>query len=419
VQLEVKTILNRVHPIPRFVYAATTMKGTGKQMRIEVSVRPRKNGQPTCSGCGHRRPGYDRLQERRFEFVPLWGIPVFLLYATRRVDCPLCGVKVEQIPWANGKEHLATAYVWFLAIWAKRMSWKDVALSFNTTWDNVFRAVKTAVAWGRAHQDLSGIGAIGIDEIHWSRRKKFLTLVYQIDAGRRRLLWMGQHRRVKTLLKFFRWFGKERTEALRFICSDMWRPYLKVVAKKAGHVTHVLDRYHIMTHMSKAIDKVRAEEVRSLKQKGLAPVLKKTRWLFLKRVENTTEHEHLRLSDLVRLNLRTVRAYLLKEWFQYFWEYRSPAWAGRFLDQWCARTMRSRIEPMKKIARMLRRHRPLILNWFRVRGTVALGAVEGLNGKAKLVTRKAFGFRTFEGLETALYHTLGDLPEPTLTHRFC
>jgi transposase len=171
--------------------------------------------------------------------------------------------------------------------------------------------------------------------------------------------------------------------------------------------------------MSKAIDKVRAAEVRSLKARGLDPILKHTRWLLLKRVENLTERQDVRLVDLVRYNLRSVRAYLLKEHFQYFWEYRSPHWAGVFLDKWCTRTMRSRIEPMQKVALMLRRHRGLLLNWFRVRGTVALGAVEGFNNKAKLTSRKAYGFRSYRTVELALYHTLAALPERTFTHRFC
>jgi transposase len=151
----------------------------------------------------------------------------------------------------------------------------------------------------------------------------------------------------------------------------MWKPYLTVVAKKAGHAIHVLDRFHIMSHMSKAIDKVRAAEVKSMMSRGLQPILKHSRWLLLKRVENLTEAQDVRLSDLVRYNLRSVRAYLLKEYFQYFWEYSSPHWAGLFLDKWCTRTMRSQLDPMKKVAQMLRRHRALILNWFRVRGTVA------------------------------------------------
>ena len=89
------------------------------------------------------------------------------------------------------------------------------------------------------------------------------------------------------------------------------------------------------------------------------------------------------------------------------------------MDRWCTKVMRSRIEPMKEIARTLRNHRGLILNWFKARYVISLGAVEGFNNKVKVVTRKAYGFRTFTGVEVALYHTLGDLPEPIVTHRFC
>lgn len=417
--MQLKTILNRLHRQPGFVYGKARILEGPRGLVIEVDMEPRANGKPICSGCGVRRPGYDLLDVRRFEFVPLWGLLVYFCYAMRRVDCPRCGVKVESVPWAEGKHHLTVAYAWFLSAWAKRMSWKEVAEAFHTTWENVFRSVEIAVTWGRAHVDLGGIHALGIDEIHWSRKQKFLTLVYQIDEGCRRLIWVGPHRRAKTLLQFFRWFGTERTATLRYICSDMWKPYLRVVAKKAGHAIHVLDRFHIMSHMSKAIDKVRAAEVRSLKARGLDPILKHTRWLLLKRVENLTERQDVRLADLVRYNLRSVRAYLLKEHFQYFWEYLSPHWAGVFLDKWCTRTMRSRIQPMQKVARMLRRHRGLLLNWFRVRGTVALGAVEGFNNKAKLTSRKAYGFRSYRTVELALYHTLAALPERTFTHRFC
>jgi len=122
---------------------------------------------------------------------------------------------------------------------------------------------------------------------------------------------------------------------------------------------------------------------------------------------------------LLRYNLQTVRAYLLKGDFERFWNYVSPAWAGRFLDLWCTKAMRSRIEPMKKIARSLHAHKPLLLNWFKARGEISLGAVEGLNNKEKVVMRKSYGFRTFKVAEVALYHQMGGLPEPPATHRFC
>ena len=413
--MQLKTILNRVQKFKSFVYTAVRLVGDV----LEVEVAARLNSKALCSGCGRARAGYDRLPERRFEFVPLWGIRVFLVYAPRRVDCPPCGVRVERMPWASGKHQITESYAWFLARWARRLSWKEVAEVFHSTWDTVFRSVEMAVDWGRAHRNIEGVCAIGIDEIAWQRGHKYLTLVYQIDAHCKRLLWVGEHRKVKTLLRFFRWFGKQRSLELTHICSDMWKPYLRVIAKKASSAVHVLDRFHIMSHFSKALDEVRAGEARAIKAKGLEPVLTRTRWLLLKRRENLTDKQHVRLATLLEYNLKSVRAYLLKEAFQFFWQYSSPHWAGRFLDQWCTETMRSKIEPMKKIARMLRSHRPLLLNWFRAKGQLSSGIVEGFNTKAKLTTRKAFGFRTYHAIEIALYHALGALPEPESTHRFC
>lgn len=418
----VKTVLNRVQKFKSFVYAKVALAGDDDNPVLEVTVVPRANSQPVCSRCGRRRPGYDRLVERRFEFVPLWGIAVFFLYAMRRVDCPTCGVVVEAVPWADGKHQLTTTYAWFLARWAKRMSWKEVAEVFHTSWEKVFSAVSMAVDWGLAHRDLSGITAIGIDEVLWHRGHKYLTVVYQINDGCKRLLWMGRDRKADTLRDFFTWLGPQRTRKLRFICSDMWKAYLEVLAQLANDgllkAVHLLDRFHIAQNMGKAIDKVRATEAKELKAKGI-DVLKHARWCVLKRPDNLTERQETKLAELARWNLKTYRAYLLKEDFQGFWNYVRPAWAGKFLDRWCTRTMRSRIEPMKKIARSLRNHRPLILNWFKAKGVISLGAVEGLNTRLKLTVRKSFGFRTFEATEIALYHAMGDLPELETTHRFC
>jgi transposase len=415
-----KTILNRVQKHRSFVYGPDRLiEDDDGRLSIEIDIYPRANAKPICSGCMRRRPGYDRLPPRRFEFIPLWGILVYFVYTMRRVNCPKCGIVVEAVPWADGKSPLTKTYAWFLARWAKRMSWAETARAFRTSWDSVFRAVKMAVEWGRAHVDLSGITAIGVDEIAWAKGHKYMTVVYQIDAGRHRLLWISEHRRVKTLLRFFRWFGKQRTANLRYICSDMWKPYLKVIKKKATGAVHVLDRFHVAQHLSKAIDKVRAEETRQLAANGYEPVLKHSRWCLLKRPENLSEKQETKLRDLLKYNLRSVRAYLLKEDLQGFWSYVSPHWAGVFLDRWCTRVMRSRIAPMKQVARMLQAHRPLILNWFRGKGAISAASVEGMNGKAKVATRKAYGFRRSETLAIALYHQLGDLPEPREPHRFC
>jgi len=235
----------------------------------------------------------------------------------------------------------------------------------------------------------------------------------------KRLLWVAQERTEQSLRGFFQYLSNAERQSIRFVCSDMWRPYLKVIVEQLKQAVHILDRFHIMKKMNEAIDEVRRDEAQRLAADGYEPVLKHSRWCLLKRPENRTEKETVKLSELLQYNLQSVRSHLSKEDFQRFWEYTSPVWAGKFLDQWCTRTMRSKIEPMKKIATTLREHRDLILNWFRAKGTVSAGPVEGLNNKAKLTIRKAYGFRIYETIEIALYHTLGNLPEPNFTHEFC
>lgn len=417
--MQLKTILNLVHPIKSFVYGNVRWVEEAERRTIEVEVLPRRNGRPICSGCGKQRPCYDRLPPRKFEFVPLWGIAVLLVYAMRRVQCPSCGVKVEKVPWCDGKHHLTITYRWFLADWAKRLSWKEVADVFCTSWENVFRSVKHAVSWGLAHRDLKDVESIGVDEIQWQRGHHYLTLVYQIDNGLKRLLWIAQDRTEESLRGFFRILGDEVRTGIHFVCSDMCQAYLNVIAEQTPGALHILDRFHIMKSMNQAIDDVRRAEARRMEQDGEEPVLKHSRWCLLKRPENLSERQVAKLAELLKCNLRSVRSHLMREDFQQFWDYISPGWAGRFLDQWCARAMRSKIDPMKKVARSLRSHRELILNWFRADGTISAGTVEGFNNKAKLTTRKAYGFRTYEGVQTALYHALGDLPQPEFTHKFC
>jgi transposase len=289
------TILNKVQHFAGFVYREVRML----ESAIEVRVAAHAGQRGRCSQCQRPAPGYDRQPERRWQFVPLWGIPVWFIYAPRRVQCPEHGVVVEHIPWSDGKRPVTLAMMGFLATWARRLSWRETAQAFHTSWEAVYRSVQWCVEWGLEHRILEGIEAIGVDES-----------------------------RVR---------GKARNK----------------------------------------------------------------------------------LNALINSKLETARAWELKEAFQHFWKYKSPTWAGGFLDAWCERAMRSRLEPMRKVARMLRNHEELLLNWFRAKGQLSSGSVEGLNNKCRVVTRRAYGFRTFNATEVALYHTLGRLPEPDSTHRFC
>ncbi len=414
--MELLTILNHGYRQRGFVYRSARFSADKRS--IEVEVPPRVGSAAICSGCHQPAPGYDHLPLRRFEFIPFWGILVFFLYQMRRVQCRGCGVVVEEVPWCEGKRHSTKAHMLFLARWARKLSWLETASSFHTSWDKVRDAVEYVVTWGLEHRTLESIRALGVDEIQYAKGHKYLTLVYQIDQGITRLLWVGKERTIESFQGFFAILGDQLAAQIEFVCSDMWQPYLDVIGEKCSQALHILDRFHIVAKMNKALDEVRAAETRRIAQAGYQPLLKKSRWCILKRKENLTAKQQHRLRDLLRYNLQTVRAYLLKEDFEQFWKYNSPTWAGKFLDFWCNQTMRSRIEPMKKIARSLRVHRPLLMNYFKAKKQFSSGVVEGLNNKAKLTMRRSYGFRTFRILELALYHSLGKLPEPQLTHEF-
>ena len=225
--MELITILNHCHHHRGFVYQQDRF--TPDKKMIQVTVRPRKGSMAVCSGCHNPAPGYDRLPERRFEFIPFWGFLIFFLYAMRRVDCRRChAVVVEEVPWGDGKRHLTNAYMLFLARWARRLSWKETAEAFHTSWDKVFDAVDHAVTWGLGHRTLGQIDAIGVDEIQYAKGHKYLTLVYQIDLGITRLLWVGKERTVESFRGFFTIIGDDLASKIVFVCSDMWEPYLKV-----------------------------------------------------------------------------------------------------------------------------------------------------------------------------------------------
>ena len=412
----IKTILNKCFKFKSFVYG--NIHFCEKTESLHVEIVPRLNSSMVCSKCGKMAPGYDTLPNpRHFQFIPIWNIPVEFIYFMRRVQCRSCGIVVEFIPWAEKNRSISIPFMLLLANWSKALSWQETARRFHSTWFQVKESIAYVVDWGLSRRNMDGIKAIGIDEIAWKLGHVYLTLVYQLDSGCKRLLWIARDRTVKSLLGFFREIGKKRCAKIKYVCSDMWKPYLKVIRRKVAQAVHILDRFHIIQKINMAIDEIRAGEHRRLHAKG-DQTLKHTRWCILKRPDNLTEKQQVKLKDLLRYNLQSVRAYLLKEDFQNFWNYISPTWALKFFDGWITRVLRSRLDPLKKVAKTLRRHRDLIMNWFLAKGGVSTGVVEGFNNKIKVTTRKSYGFRTYKCMEMALYHQLGGLPEPQLTHKF-
>ena len=404
-----------------FIYEHTRLDGGPGGLCIEVDVRAHKQRAAKCSTCQCVAPGYDHLELREWTGIPILGIAVTLRYVPRRVTCPTHGVIVEHMPWNVGKHSLTVTMMVFLAQWAQRLSIKEVGGVFRVGWHRVFQAVEWVVHWGLEHRTLTGITGMGIDELHWEkgqRNKAYVTLIYQVDKCQRRLLGIVRGHAQKDLRRGLRTLGEEVLAAVRYVCSDMWRAYLKVIPQMFPGAVHMIDRFHVTQLLNQALDKVRRVDMAAMKGRPQAKRIKGLRWTILRRFSRVRGRSRQALTRMMSTRLATGRAWQLKEAFLHFWSYRSTRCAREFLRAWVTRAKRSRIGPMRKFAETLQRHEPMLLNWIQARDEIMTGAVEGLNNKCRVVTRRAYGYRSFNVLEIMLYHTLGKLPMPELTHRF-
>jgi len=381
---------------------------------IGIKIAPDYRFNPRCGRCGKPGRYRDSRNERQFKHVPIWGIPVMLSYSPRRVCCNHCkGIYVEAIPWSAGKRRLTTAFACYLATWARILPWLEVARLFQCAWGTVSSAVDFVVKYGLENRDLSGITHIGIDEISRKRGHQYLTNVYDLQT--KKLIWSGEGRNAETLSQFFNFLGEEKASQLQGICCDIWRPYIKVIEEKAPNAVLVFDKFHIVRHLMNAVDQVRRDEIQE-KGKEHKELMKHTRYIWLKNPWNLTDKQKSRLSALEQLNLKINRAYLLKEAFRNFWSYSKPGWAEKYLKKWFWWATHSRLKPMRNFAWLVRRHEENILSYFKM--PIHNGSVEGLNNKAKVISRKAYGFRSAKNYILNLYHCMADLPQPKLVHTF-
>ncbi len=408
--MQIKSLIKKTLSLQGFCIHSVT----GCAFGISIQIVPDRRFLPRCGRCDLPGKYRDTRPERMFKHVPLWGIPVTLHYSPRRVYCQHCGgIYVESMAWAAGKRRLTNAFACYLATWARLLPWLEVARLFKCSWGTVAASVDFVVKYGLENRDLSGITHIGIDEISRRKGHKYLTNVY--DLKTKRLIWSGKGRTEETLKEFFDFFGENRAKQLQGICCDMWVPYFNVIENRAPNAVLVFDKFHIVRHLMNAVDQVRRDEIRE-KGKEHKELVKRTRYLWLKNPWNLKNDQKARLSALEKLNLKINRAYLLKEAFRDLWSYTKPAWATKYLQKWFWWATHSRLKPMRDFAWLVRRHEENILSYFHL--PIDNGSVEGLNNKAKVISHRAYGFRSAKNYILNLYHCMADLPMPNLLHSF-
>ncbi len=377
--------------------------------QLIAEIEPIEGRLPRCGCCGQQaRRTKGRTRRRLWRDLKIRHLLLVIAYTPRRVVCAACGVRVEQVPWANRWSRVTKSLARAVAELARRTDLSTVASQYALHWKTVASIIRRVVAWGLSRRRKRPLRTLGIDEVSRKKGHKYLTLVYDLERGE--LVWIGKDRTGRTLRRFFDELGLRRSRNLKAVCMDMWAPYLDVVKERAPQATVCFDRFHVVRHLNEAVDEVRRSMVRKLSGATRA-LVKGTRFVLLKNPWNLTPKQKASLSSLVRSNHPLSRAWYLKEDFQRFWDYVREGWARRHLDQWLWWASHSRMEPFKDFARMIRKHKAGILSWTRQR--ISNGALEGMNNKVKLVSHRSYGFRNDERYIEAIYHNCGALPLPS------
>jgi transposase len=399
----------RVTTLFRRLLGVTGLRVTGALFTtngsLSVEVAPSWK-RPRCSGCGKVAPGYDRRPLRWWRHMAFGRTLVRLSYAPRRVHCAGCGIRSEQLPWAEAQSRFTWQFEELVAYLAQITDLTHVGRLTTIAWATVVSIVERVVARKLEPQRLVGLHRLGVDEFSFRKRHRYLTVV--VDHDRRRIVWAAEGRSAETLQAFFTQLGPEACAAITLVTIDMSGSYQKAVRECLPNAQIVFDRFHVQQLATDALDEVRRSLVRELEDREQASAIKNTRWALLKRPEDLTVDDRECLSGVQQSNRPLYRAYLLKETLSQALDYRQPKRARRALEGWMAWASRSRLKPFQKVARTLREHLPGILAYIKHRLTN--GLVEGLNNKLRLVSRRAYGFHSAEALIAMLYLNCAGIP---------
>jgi transposase len=348
---------------------------------------------PRCSECGRKCPGYDRDRDRRWRHLDLAGMLVQLRYDTRRVDCPRCGVKVEQLPWAETSAWFTRPFEDHVGYLAQRCDKTAVSSMMRVAWDTVGAIIQRVVARHQKRDPLKGLTVIGVDELSYRRHHEYITVV--VDHDRACIVWAKPGKNADTLRAFFDELGPARCAKLEAVTIDMSAAYIKAVSECSPQAQIIFDRFHVQRLAHDALDEVRRDEVRAANadERG---ALKNTRWALQKSPWNLNGVETMKLARLSNVNRRIFRAYLLKDALAAVLDRKQVNVAATKLDEWNSWASRSRLAPFRRVARTIREHAAGVLAY--VRSRLSNGRTEGLNGKLRTLTRRSYGFHSAHGL---------------------
>jgi len=375
--------------------------------RVDVWVEHAAGVSWPCPQCRQLLAGYDHAEERIWRHLDTCQFETYVHARIPRVQCPTHGVLNVAVPWAEARSRFTLLMECLIINVLRECSTVSGACTLvNISWDEAFGVMQRAVARGQARKQDLPIAHLGVDEKAFRKGHSYMTVVCDLD--RSTVEYVAEDRTTESLAGYYRSLPVERRQGIEAVAMDMWEAYVKATLEAVPLAADkiVFDRFHIMQHLNDAVDKVRRQEHRTLSAEG-CDTLKGTKYWWLYGYENVPD-KHLRAFEAVRdQNLKTSRAWAIKETLRELWDYRSVAWARKFFKRWFGWARRSKLTPIKKVAAMLARHLENVLTYCTHR--ITNGVAEGLNSKIMTIKRKACGYRNRENFKTAIYFFCGGL----------
>ena len=366
---------------------------------VTVRLRRRRRVCSSCGQTGRRLEVHDR-RVKRWRHLDVGANRCFIECELRRLRCRDCGVRLEPVPWARPGAHHTRDFEDVVAWLAQQMAKTPITRLLGVGWRTVGAIVTRVVADHLDERRLHGLVCIGVDEIGWRRRHRYLTSVADHQTGR--IVWCAPGRNSATLQAFFDELG-ERKDSIRAVSIDMSGEYQRAIRAAIPDAEICFDPFHVVRLASRATDQVRRDEWNA-HERSHTPTgrwVKSTRWSLLKAPENQTIYQLATLAEVQRENRRLYRAFLLREELRLLYHLDDPSLAPEHLDAWLAWASRSRLRPFVRLARTLREHRDGILAAIHL--GLSNGRLEGLNSKIRLISHRSYGLHTADALIALIY----------------
>lgn len=366
-----------------------------------------------CPQCGRACPLHDHTESRRWRHLDTCQYQTLLYAATPRTNCPEHGVHAVRLPWAEPHSRFTLLFERLAIDWLQVASQKAVADRLGLSWDEVHGIMERAVARGLARRQADPIPRIGVDEKSFRKGHKYATLVNDLDRGR--VLYVARERKEASLDGFWGTLTQEQLASIQAVAMDMCEAYQSSVRQHVPDADEkiVFDKFHVAKNLSEAVDRVRRAENKVLRAEG-DKTLVGTRYQWLRNPDNFTDDQWRRFAALRKSNLKTARAWALKEQAMVLWDFKYEKSARKHFAWWFRWATHSRLKPVVEKARMLKSHLPNILTYLKHGITNATS--ESLNSKIQWIKYTARGFRNFDNFTTAIYFHCGGLdllPAPT------